>query len=218
MSFLPPSGGVVRLAPSGGPGRVFHADGRSVLKVQTGNGSKKRYTNRPEKLSFLGRFPVLFYVAIRFVLKLLRSLWMLWESSWNIYNEFSIFNCLVSIPRDDIKRQPFLTPMSEFQQAAIKETENFAKTPKEKSCQQIFNRGLSLNTASLTGCKCSKANVVVASSACWYQMFQQAIRLAIHFARRYLLGLAPNPMERRSSFCGCAFLQNAEGRRYISFI
>ena len=78
--------------------------------------------------------------------------------------------------------------MSEFQQAAIKETENFAKTPKEKSCQQIFNRGLSLSTASLTGCKCSKANVVVASSACWYQMFQQAIRLAIHFARRYLLG------------------------------
>ena len=89
--------------------------------------------------------------------------------------------------------------MSEFQQAAIKETENFAKTPKEKSCQQIFNRGLSLSTASLTGCKCSKANVVVASSACWYQMFQQAIRLAIHFARRYLLVLAPNPMERRSS-------------------
>ena len=33
MSFLPPSGGVVRLAPpgrsEGGPGRVFHADGRS---------------------------------------------------------------------------------------------------------------------------------------------------------------------------------------------
>ena len=45
MSFLPPSGGVVRLAPpgrsGGGPGRVFHADGRSVLKVQTGNGTKK---------------------------------------------------------------------------------------------------------------------------------------------------------------------------------
>ena len=99
--------------------------------------------------------------------------------------------------------------MSEFQQAAIKETENFAKTPKEKSCQQIFNRGLSLSTASLTGCKCSKANVVVASSACWYQMFQQAIRLAIHFARRYLLGLSPNPVERRSSFCGCAFWRNA---------
>ena len=54
MSFLPPSGGVVRLAPSGGPGRVFHADGRSVLKVQTGNGSKKRYTNRPESSPFLG--------------------------------------------------------------------------------------------------------------------------------------------------------------------
>lgn len=83
--------------------------------------------------------------------------------------------------------------MSEFQQAAIKETENFAKTPKEKPCQQIFNRGLSLSTASLTGCEFSGANTIVASSACWYQMFQQAIRLAIHFARRYLLGLAPNP-------------------------
>ena len=163
MSFLPPSGGVVRLAPFGGPGQVFHADGHSVLKVQTGNRTKNRHTNRPEKLSLLGRLPVLFYVAIQFVLKLLRLLWVLWESSWNIYNEFSIFNCLVSIPWDDIKRQPFLTPRSEFQQAAIKQTENFAKTPKEKSCQQIFNRGLSLSTASLTGCKCSKANVVVAN-------------------------------------------------------
>ena len=55
MSFLPPSGGVVRLAPpgrsGGGPGRVFHADGRSVLKVQTElRNQKNRYTNRPEKL------------------------------------------------------------------------------------------------------------------------------------------------------------------------
>ena len=83
--------------------------------------------------------------------------------------------------------------MSQFQQAAIEETENFAKTPKENPCQQILISGLRLSTASHTGCKCSKANVVVASSACWYQMFQQAIRLAIHFARRYLLGLAPNP-------------------------
>ena len=147
MSFLPPSGGVVRLAPSGGPGRVFHADGRSILKVQTGNGSKKRYTNRPKKLSLFGRLPVLFYVAIRFVLKLLRSLWMLWESSQNIYIIlFSIFNCLVSIPWDDIKRQPFLTPMSEFQQTAIKETENFGRTTKENPCQQIFNCGLSLGS------------------------------------------------------------------------
>ena len=125
--------------------------------------AKNRYTNRPKKLSLLGRPPVPFYVAIQFVLKLLRLLWMLWESSWNIYNEFSIFNCLVSIPRDDIKRQPFLTPMSEFQQAAIKETENFAKTPKENPCQQILISGLRLSTASHTGCKCSKANVVVAN-------------------------------------------------------
>ena len=53
MSFLPPSGGVVRLAPPGrserGPGRVFHADGRSVLKVQTGNGSKKSLHKQPGK-------------------------------------------------------------------------------------------------------------------------------------------------------------------------
>ena len=63
MSFLPPSGGVVRLAPpaggvvrlappgrsEGGPGRVFHADGRSVLKVQTGNGSKKSLHKQPGK-------------------------------------------------------------------------------------------------------------------------------------------------------------------------
>ena len=53
MSFLPPSGGVVRLAPpgrsGGGPGRVFHADGRSVLKVQTGNGSKKSLHKQPGK-------------------------------------------------------------------------------------------------------------------------------------------------------------------------
>ena len=45
MSFLPPSGGVVRLAPpgrsEGGPGRVFHADGRSVLKGKQGYGTKK---------------------------------------------------------------------------------------------------------------------------------------------------------------------------------
>jgi len=41
MGFLPPSGGVVRLAPFGGPGQVFHADGHSVLKVQTGNETKK---------------------------------------------------------------------------------------------------------------------------------------------------------------------------------
>ena len=84
MGFLPPSGGVVRLAPFGGPGQVFHADGHSVLKVQTGNRTKNRHTNRPEKLSLLGRLPVLFYVAIQFVLKLLRLLWVLWESSRNI--------------------------------------------------------------------------------------------------------------------------------------
>ena len=49
MSFLPPSGGVVRLAPSGGPGRVFHADGRSVLKVQTGRRKQKIATQTDRK-------------------------------------------------------------------------------------------------------------------------------------------------------------------------
>ena len=53
MSFLPPSGGVVRLAPpgrsEGGPGRVFHADGRSVLKVQTGLRNQKIATQTDRK-------------------------------------------------------------------------------------------------------------------------------------------------------------------------
>ena len=53
MSFLPPSGGVVRLAPpgrsGGGPGRVFHADGRSVLKVQTGLRNQKSLHKQTEK-------------------------------------------------------------------------------------------------------------------------------------------------------------------------
>ena len=53
MSFLPPSGGVVRLAPpgrsEGGPGRVFHADGRSVLKVQTELRNQKIATQTDRK-------------------------------------------------------------------------------------------------------------------------------------------------------------------------
>ena len=53
MSFLSPSGGVVRLAPprcsGGGPGRVFHADGRSVLKVQTGRRKQKIATQTDRK-------------------------------------------------------------------------------------------------------------------------------------------------------------------------
>ena len=51
--------------------------------------------------------------------------------------------------------------MSEFQQAAIKETENFAKTPKENPCQQILISGLRLSTASHTGCELSGANTIV---------------------------------------------------------
>src|SRR5699024_8859758 len=94
----------------------------------------------------------------------------------------------------------FLTPMSEFQQAAIKETENFAKTPKEKSCQQIFNRGLSLSTASLTGCKCSKANVVVASNSSGYPFCQTILvgaRPKPHETQKFLLRLRV-PAERFS--------------------
>ena len=53
MSFLPPSGGVVRLAPpgrsEGGPGRVFHADGRSILKVQAGRRKQKIATQTDRK-------------------------------------------------------------------------------------------------------------------------------------------------------------------------
>ena len=53
MSFLPSSGGVVRLAPpgrsGGGPGRVFHADGRSVLKVQAGLRNQKIATQTDRK-------------------------------------------------------------------------------------------------------------------------------------------------------------------------
>ena len=53
MSFLPPSGGVVRLAPpgrsEGGPGRVFHADCRSILKVQAGRRKQKIATQTDRK-------------------------------------------------------------------------------------------------------------------------------------------------------------------------
>lgn len=53
MSFLPPSGGVVRLAPprcsGGGSGRVFHADGRSILKVQAGRRKQKIATQTDRK-------------------------------------------------------------------------------------------------------------------------------------------------------------------------
>ena len=151
MSFLPP---FRRRCPARFPwsfwGRSWPGiPCRRSFDSQSANRQWKQKSLHKQtgKLSLLGRPPVLFYVAIQFVLKLLRLLWMLWESSWNIYNEFSIFNCLVNIPWDNIKRQAFLTPMSQFQQAAIKETKNFAKTPKEKPCQQIFNCGLSLGAA-----------------------------------------------------------------------
>jgi len=46
-------------------------------KCKQGYGTKNRYTNKPKKLSLFGRLPVPFYVAIQFVLKLLRLLRML---------------------------------------------------------------------------------------------------------------------------------------------
>ena len=92
--------------------------------------AKNRYTNSPEKLSLLGRFPVLFYVAIQFVLKLLRLLWMLWESSQNIDMIYvSIFNCLVSVSWTCAGCQRIFTMAKQFQQGATERIENFSKTP-----------------------------------------------------------------------------------------
>ena len=102
MSFLPPSGGVVRLAPpgrsEGGPGRVFHADGRSVLKVQTELRNQKIATQTDRKTlpsretsssvlcsdSICSKTAPIAPNALRIEPKYLCDL-------------FSIFNCLVSI-------------------------------------------------------------------------------------------------------------------------
>ena len=92
--------------------------------------AKNRYTNRPEKLSLFGRLPVPFYVAIQFVLKLLRLLWMLWESSQNIYIIlFSIFNGLINISWVRAECQQLFTVAKQFRQGAIERIGNFSKTP-----------------------------------------------------------------------------------------
>ena len=130
MSFLPPSGGVVRLAPSGGPGRVFHADGRSVLKVQTGNGSKKSLHKQTGK-------------ALPF-----------WEASSSVLCSDSICSKTAPIALNALRIEPkylydlfFCIQLSDeyimgsrrmstdftmtkhFQQSAIERGENFGKTP-----------------------------------------------------------------------------------------
>ena len=132
MSFLPPSGGVVRLAPpgrsEGGPGRVFHADGRSVLKVQTGNGSKKSLHKQTGKAlpfweasssvlcsdSICSKTAPIAPNALRIEPKYLCDL-------------FSIFNCLVSISWICVGCQQLFTIAKQFQQDAIEQIENFGK-------------------------------------------------------------------------------------------
>ena len=130
LSFLPPSGGVVRLAPFEGPGRVFHADGRSVLKVQTGKGSKKSLHKQTGKAppsreapssvlcsdSICSKTAPIALNALRIELKYL-------------YIYFSIFNCLVNISWVCMGCQRIFTMTKHFQQSAIEQGENFSKTP-----------------------------------------------------------------------------------------
>ena len=130
MSFLPPSGGVVRLAPSGGPGRVFHADGRSVLKVQTGRRKQKIVTQTDRKTlpsreasssvlcsdSICSKTAPIAPNALRIEPKYLCDL-------------FSIFNCLVSISWICVGCQQLFTIAKQFQQDAIEWIENFSRTP-----------------------------------------------------------------------------------------
>ena len=134
MSFLPPSGGVVRLAPpgrsEGGPGRVFHADGRSVLKVQTGRRKQKIATQTDRKTlpsreasssvlcsdSICSKTAPIAPNALRIEPKYLCDL-------------FSIFNCLVSISWVRAGCQQLFTARKHFRRDAIKWIENFSRTP-----------------------------------------------------------------------------------------
>lgn len=134
MSFLPPSGGVVRLAPPGrserGPGRVFHADDRSVLKVQTGLRNQKIATQTDRKTlpsretsssvlcsdSICSKTAPIALNALRIEPKYLCDL-------------FSIFNCLVSISWVCMGCQQLFTVAKRFRQGAIERIENFSKTP-----------------------------------------------------------------------------------------
>ena len=133
MSFLPPSGGVVRLAPpgrsGGGPGRVFHADGRSVLKVQTELRNQKIATQTDRKTlpsretsssvlcsdSICSKTALIALNALRIEPKYLCDL-------------FSIFNCLVSISWVCMGCQQLFTTAKQFRHDAIERVENFGKT------------------------------------------------------------------------------------------
>ena len=130
MSFLPPSGGVVRLAPFGGPGRVFHADGRSVLKVQTGLRNQKTLHKQTGKAlpsreapssvlcsdSICSKTAPIALNALRIELKYL-------------YHLFSIFNCLVSVSWTCTECQRIFTMARQFRRDAAEWTENFSITP-----------------------------------------------------------------------------------------
>ena len=129
MSFLPPSGGVVRLAPFGGPGRVFHADGRSVLKVQTGRRKQKIATQTDRKTlpsreasssvlcsdSICSKTAPIALNALRIEPKYL-------------YGLFSIFNCLVSLSWTYAECQQFFATAKQVRQVAAEQAENFGKT------------------------------------------------------------------------------------------
>ena len=134
MSFLPPFGGVVRLAPpgrsEGGPGRVFHADGRSVLKVQTGRRKQKIATQTDRKTlpsreasssvlcsdSICSKTAPIAPNALRIEPKYLCDL-------------FSIFNYLVSISWVCMGCQQLFTTAKQFRRDVVERIGNFSKTP-----------------------------------------------------------------------------------------
>ena len=130
MSFLPPSGGVVRLAPFGGLGRVFRADGRSVLKVQTGRRKQKIATQTDRKTlpsreasssvlcsdSICSKTAPIALNALRIEPKYLCDL-------------FSIFNCLVSISWVCMGCQQLFTTAKQFRRDVVERIGNFGKTP-----------------------------------------------------------------------------------------
>ena len=129
MSFLSPSGDVVRLASpgcsGGGSGRVFHADGRSVLKVQTElRNQKSLHKTLPSREasssvlcsdSICSKTAPIALNALRIEPKYLCDL-------------FSIFNCLVSISWVCMGCQQLFTAAKQFRHDAIERVENFGKT------------------------------------------------------------------------------------------
>ena len=129
MSFLPPFGGVVRLAPpgrsEGGPGRVFHADGRSVLKVQTGKQKIATQTDRKTLPSREASSSVLCSDSIcsKTAPNALRI-----EPKY-LCDLFSIFNYLVSISWVCMGCQQLFTTAKQFRRDVVERIGNFSKTP-----------------------------------------------------------------------------------------